>query len=237
MTSGRHVEKILWLIPLSPPCYPVLERDRRDGAMTDFPRSLPAFERRFPDEAACAEWLLERRWGSGFACPACGHDGYWRLGRKVLTLQCRACRRETSVTAGTVMHRSHLPLKVWFTAAWLVATHRNGMSARQLWLQLGPGQLQVGLAAAAQAAGGDGRPGPGAAGRPGRGRRDQPALPRRGRAGPARPVARRQAPDRGGGRDRGQGPGADPAGGDRGLLGREPGRASSPATSRPAARW
>src|SRR3954468_15300239 len=113
-----------------------------DGAMTDFPRSLPDFERRFPDEAACAEWLLERRWGRGFACPACGHDGYWRLGRKVLTLQCRACRRETSVTAGTVTHRRHLPLKVWFTAAWLVATHRNGMSARQLWLQLGPGSYK-----------------------------------------------------------------------------------------------
>src|SRR4051812_25747987 len=130
------------LIPLSPACYLVLERDRRDGAMTDFPGSLPEFERRFPDEAACAEWLLERRWGSGFACPGCGHDGYWRLGRKVLTLQCRACRRETSVTAGTVMHRSHLPLKVWFTAAWLVATHRNGMSARQLWLQLGLGSYE-----------------------------------------------------------------------------------------------
>ena len=110
--------------------------------MADFPTSLPAFERRFPDEAACAEWLLERRWGSGFTCPECGHDGYWRLGRKVLTLQCRACRRETSVTAGTVMHRSHLPLKVWFTAAWLVATHRNGMSARQLWLQLGLGSYK-----------------------------------------------------------------------------------------------
>src|SRR5436309_288155 len=131
-----------WLIPLSPPCYAVLGRDRRDGAMTDFPRSLPAFERRFPDEAACAEWLLERRWGSGFACPACGHGEGWRLGRKVLTLQCKACRRETSVTAGTVMHRSHLPLKVWFTAAWLVATHRNGMSARQLWLQLGLGSYK-----------------------------------------------------------------------------------------------
>src|SRR5215213_2966908 len=110
--------------------------------MTDFPRSLPEFERRFPDEAACAEWLLERRWEHGFICPACGHGGYWRLGRKVLTLQCRACRRETSVTAGTVMHRSHLPLRVWFTAAWLVATHRNGMSARQLWLQLGLGSYK-----------------------------------------------------------------------------------------------
>src|SRR5947209_12857631 len=53
----------------------------------------------------------------------------------------------------------------------------------------GPGQLQVGLAAAAQAAGGDGRPGPGALGRPGRGGRDRPAVPRRGRAGPTRAVA------------------------------------------------
>ena len=110
--------------------------------MTDFPRSLAEFEHRFPDEAACAEWLLGRRWAHGFACPECGHGGYWRLGRKVLTLQCKACRRETSVTAGTVMHRSHLPLKVWFTAAWLVATHRNGMSARQLWLQLGLGSYK-----------------------------------------------------------------------------------------------
>src|SRR4051795_8133413 len=110
--------------------------------MTDFPTSLPEFERRFPDEAACAEWLLERRWGSGFACPECGHDRYWRLGRKVMTLQCKACRRETSVTAGTVMPRGPLPLKVWFTAAWLVATHRNGMSARQLWLQLGLGSYK-----------------------------------------------------------------------------------------------
>jgi hypothetical protein len=110
--------------------------------MTDFPRSLLEFERRFPDEAACAEWLLERRWAGGFVCPGCRHDGYWRPGRKVLTLQCRACRRETSVTAGTVMHRSHLPLRIWFIAAWLVATHRNGMSARQLWLQLGLGSYK-----------------------------------------------------------------------------------------------
>src|SRR3982750_3448391 len=40
------------------------------------------------------------------------------------------------------MHRSHLPLKVWFTAAWLVATHRNGMSARQLWQQLDLGSYK-----------------------------------------------------------------------------------------------
>src|SRR5256885_14648665 len=107
--------------------------------MTDFPRSLPGFERRFPDEAACAEWLLERRWGSGFACPGCGHDGYWRLGRKVLTLQCRACRRETSVTAGTVMHPRHPPPKGWFTAPRLGRRHPDGRSAREARLAPGPG--------------------------------------------------------------------------------------------------
>jgi len=47
--------------------------------VADFPTSLPEFERRFPDEAACAEWLLEHRWGGGFACPGCGHDRFWRL--------------------------------------------------------------------------------------------------------------------------------------------------------------
>src|SRR4051812_19249026 len=185
--------------------------------MTDFPRSLPAFERRFPDEAACAEWLLEHRWGSGFACPACGHDGYWRLGREVLTLQCRACRRETSVTAGTVMHRSHLPLKVWFTAAWLVATHRNGMSARELWFQLGLGSYKSAwlLLRKLRAAMVDPDREPLA----GLVEVDETSLPFRGGGEPARPVARGQAAGRGGGRDQGQGPGADPAGGDRGLLG------------------
>ena len=47
------------------------------------------------------------------------------------------------MTAGTVLHRSHLPLKLWFLAAWLVATHKNGMSARQLWLQLGLGSYKT----------------------------------------------------------------------------------------------
>src|SRR5690349_12767606 len=111
--------------------------------MTELPRSLPEFEARFPDDAACARWLLEKRWPEGFRCPACGHDKAWELGRERLTLQCAACERQVSVTAGTVLHGSHLPLRTWFLAAWLVATHKNGMSARQLWLQLGLGSCKT----------------------------------------------------------------------------------------------
>jgi transposase-like protein len=111
--------------------------------MGDIPRSLREFEARFPDDQACARWLVAKRWPDGFRCPACGHDHGWELGRGTLVIECAKCHRQTSVTAGTVLHRSHLPLKVWFLAAWLVATHRNGISARQLWLQLGLGSYKT----------------------------------------------------------------------------------------------
>src|SRR5690348_16556597 len=111
--------------------------------MVQRPGSLPAFEARFPDDEACARWLFGRRWPDGFRCPGCGHDKGWELGRERLTVQCAACERQVSVTVGTVLHRSHLPLKLWFLAAWLVATHENGISARQLWLQLGLGSYKT----------------------------------------------------------------------------------------------
>ena len=100
--------------------------------MADRPRSLPAFAAQFPDDVACARWLFEKRWPDGFRCPGCGHDKGWELGRGLLLVECGQCHRQTSVTAGTVLHRSHLPLRLWFLAAWLVATHKNGLSARQL---------------------------------------------------------------------------------------------------------
>ena len=111
--------------------------------MVQRPSSLPAFEAQFPDDEACARWLFEKRWPEGFRCPGCGHDHGWELDRGLLLVECAGCHRQTSVTAGTVLHRSHLPLRLWFLAAWLVATHRNGISARQLWLQLGLGSYKT----------------------------------------------------------------------------------------------
>ena len=52
-------------------------------------------------------------------------------------LQCRTCRYQASPTAGTVMHRSRMPLKLWFHAAYLVATLTPGMSALQFQRQVG----------------------------------------------------------------------------------------------------
>jgi hypothetical protein len=100
--------------------------------MTDFPRSLIEFQQRFGDEAACAEYLAAARWPDGFVCPGCGGGKAWRLQTKAWTYECASCRRQTSVTAGTIMHHSKLPLTAWFWAAYLMATHSNGISALQL---------------------------------------------------------------------------------------------------------
>ena len=111
--------------------------------MSDFPHSLIAFQRRFPDEASCAAYLADLRWPDGFRCPGCGHDQAWMLDTKAWTYQCKQCRRQTSVTAGTVMHGSKLSLSIWLWAAYLMATHSNGISAFQLWKQLGLGSYKT----------------------------------------------------------------------------------------------
>lgn len=102
----------------------------------DYPRTLPEFYRRFPDDAACLRYLVETRWPDGFRCPRCGSDSARLLdGRRVW--QCRSCRKQTSATAGTVLHRSKLPLMTWFAAAYLMTSLKPGISALQLQSQLG----------------------------------------------------------------------------------------------------
>src|SRR5947207_1583517 len=100
-------------------------------------RSLREFQTSFPDETSCAAFLFERRWPQGFVCPACGDGRAAFLRSRAHTYECLDCGRQTSITAGTVMHGSNLPLTVWFWAAHLMATHSNGMSAVQLEAQLG----------------------------------------------------------------------------------------------------
>jgi hypothetical protein len=94
------------------------------------------FQERFATEAACLEYLAASRWPAGFVCPTCGGVDAWVLERRHLW-ECGACRLQTSVTAGTVMHGTRTPLRLWFWAAYLVATHHPGISAKQLQRQLG----------------------------------------------------------------------------------------------------
>jgi transposase-like protein/predicted RNA-binding Zn-ribbon protein involved in translation (DUF1610 family) len=94
------------------------------------------FQERFATEEACREYLFASRWPEGFVCRACGGTEAGRMHRARLVWQCRSCGQQTSVTAGTVMHATRTPLRTWFWAAYLVATHHPGISAKQLQRQL-----------------------------------------------------------------------------------------------------
>lgn len=94
------------------------------------------FQRRFSSEEPCRRYLLESRWPDGFRCPRCGNAEAYALRSRAL-LKCRDCGHQTSVTAGTILHRSKIPLQTWFWAAYLVTTHTPGFSALQLQRQLG----------------------------------------------------------------------------------------------------
>ena len=102
------------------------------------PETILEFQRMFPDEGACAAYLAKIRWEGGFSCAVCGvADDAQRVATRPRILRCRHCGHEVSLTAGTVMHRTRIPLQVWFWGAYLVVTQTPGMSARQFQRQLG----------------------------------------------------------------------------------------------------
>jgi len=100
-----------------------------------YPLSILEFQDRFATEDACREYLFASRWPEGFACPGCGGGRSGGETRRHLWV-CTSCGQQTSVTAGTVMHGTRTPLRTWFWAAYLVATHHPGISAMQLQRQL-----------------------------------------------------------------------------------------------------
>ena len=110
--------------------------------MPDFAASLVEFQHQFPDDGALRRGSIAARWPFGFRCPACAGAKGWPHGGKPFTFECAACGKQTSATAGTIMHGSKLPLIAWFWAVYLMATHSNGISALQLQKQLGLGSYK-----------------------------------------------------------------------------------------------
>jgi transposase-like protein len=89
------------------------------------------FQEAFQTEKQCFEHLKKIRWGDGFQCPRCGYtEAYFLEERKIF--QCKHCRYHASLTAKTMFHRSHLPLRKWFWAIYLVGTDKRGCPATLL---------------------------------------------------------------------------------------------------------
>jgi len=101
--------------------------------------TVAEFFERFADELACVEHLKAVRWGAKlerFRCPECNHNRGWWLGKRQL-VECRDCRRQTSVTAGTVLHRIRTPLRKWLWAMYQLAQDKKGVAALALAKQIG----------------------------------------------------------------------------------------------------
>lgn len=99
--------------------------------------NLLEFMERFGTEDACREHLYKIKWPEGFVCPKCGvkHEPYIIKARN--KYQCKHCNHQTSVTAGTIMHRSSTPLIKWFLAIYLMGQDKRGCSAVKLQSELG----------------------------------------------------------------------------------------------------
>lgn len=106
-----------------------------------FPGTLLEFEHWFRSEEACRAFLANVRWPEGFRCPRCSSPKAWRTSRGLF--HCSGCRRDISVTAGTMFQDSRLPLKVWFRAAWWITNQKSGLSALGLQRLLGLGSYET----------------------------------------------------------------------------------------------
>lgn len=97
--------------------------------------SLSDFLALYGTEVQCEQALFAWRWPQGFVCPECGYDGHCVLGRGLY--QCHRCRRQTSLTAGTLFAGTKLPLTKWLLGIYLLTQSKNGISALEMSRQLG----------------------------------------------------------------------------------------------------
>lgn len=109
--------------------------------MQDYPKTVVEFRDQFGTEEACREYISTLRWPTGFICPECQHTKGWPMKRNLYW--CRHCGYQVSVTAGTLFHDTHKPLRLWFEAMWYVMNQKSGVSALGLQRALGLGSYHT----------------------------------------------------------------------------------------------
>lgn len=99
--------------------------------------TIADFNAKFPDEATALDYILHLLYPNGVTCKNCGivTKHYRIAGRKVYG--CGVCGAQTSPAAGTILHKSPTPLRLWLHAIFLMASTRCGISAAQLQREIG----------------------------------------------------------------------------------------------------
>lgn len=92
----------------------------------------------FTDDAKARQWLESQLWPDGPVCGHCGTVGSnTPLASRPGLYQCNSCRKQFTVTVGTLFERSHIPLSKWLLASFLLCSSKKGVSAHQLHRMLG----------------------------------------------------------------------------------------------------
>ena len=103
------------------------------------------------DEDQCREFLASMRWPDGVRCPKCGStEEPYIITRKSAgknkqpsLYRCRACRKQFTVTVGTIFEDSKIPLSKWLAALFLMCSSKKGISAHQLYRLLDLGSYRT----------------------------------------------------------------------------------------------
>jgi transposase-like protein len=102
--------------------------------------SFDVFDERFTDALTAAEYLESIRWPDCPVCPHCGESerkAYFLKSQTRRLWKCAACRKQFTVTVGTIFESSHIPLNKWLLAFYLLCSSKKGISAHQLHRMLG----------------------------------------------------------------------------------------------------
>jgi len=103
--------------------------------MREYPMTFDEFIKIFLTEEQCRDYLYQLRWPNGFKCPNCNTTDHIVINNKLY--ECKICKRQTSVTAGTIFQDTRSPLRTWLTAIWWITTQKYGASAEGLQQVLG----------------------------------------------------------------------------------------------------
>lgn len=77
------------------------------------------FQKTFPSEDVCENWLFHYFWPDGFVCPRCGHDRFYPIPMR-RQYECAGCGSQTALTGETFLHKSRIPMHKWF---WAIALY------------------------------------------------------------------------------------------------------------------
>jgi transposase-like protein len=109
--------------------------------------TVAQFEAMFPDEEACATYLVARRWPEGVKCPRCGNDKVFPVRTMKFKWQCYECAPNSgyrfSHLAGTIFENTNKPLRQWFKVTHLMLTSKKGISALQIQRMMGFGSYST----------------------------------------------------------------------------------------------